>query len=67
MEVGETSSSTTVGYGDYQYSTDGWNKTWVVEDVGPAAAVHESPNWTDLVLAALFSLLIVVTIVSYTL
>lgn len=40
-----------------------WNRT---EEEGDAETKYYLPNWTDLVLAGLFTILIIVTIVSIT-
>lgn len=41
-----------------------WNHTGSAKDEGDAETEYYLPNWTDLVLAGLFTMLIIVTIVS---
>ncbi|XP_011154023.2 tyramine receptor 1 isoform X2 [Harpegnathos saltator] len=51
---------------DYHGDVYQWNRT-VSADEGDAKAEYYLPNWTDLVLAGLFTILIIVTIVGNTL
>lgn len=41
-----------------------WNHTVSLADEGDAETEYHLPDWTDLVLAGLFTMLIIVTIVS---
>lgn len=48
---------------DYHGDIYRWNRT-VLADEGDVETEYYLPNWTDLVLAGLFTMLIIVTIVS---
>lgn len=48
---------------DYHKDIYQWNRT-VSTDEGDTETEHYLPNWTDLILAGLFTMLIIVTIVS---
>jgi len=48
---------------DYHEDIYQWNRT-VSTNEGDTEKEHYLPNWTDLILAGLFTILIIVTIVS---